>query len=543
MHINSTGSGESTPSILFAMKVLVTDSIEKRCVEILRAEGFEVDVHPTMPPEKLRTMINGYDALIVRSATQVTADLLFAASSLKVIGRAGAGVDNIDVDAATRRGIVVMNTPGGNTVSTAEHTMSLLLSLSRNIPAAFESLRQGRWERKKFVGTELQGKTIGIIGLGKVGREVAVRAQAFGMVTIGYDPVLSPDVAARINIELVPLDELYARSDFLTVHTPLTDDTRGLISEQALAKCKTGVRVINCARGGIVDEAALLRALESGKVAGAALDVFEQEPPGDHPLLKHPRVIATPHLGASTEEAQEKVATQIAQQVVDFLKDRGVAGAVNAEVIRLATKQEIKPFVLLAERLGSLVAQLMKGQLRKLSVVTRGDFLVHSSELFSAAVLKGVLSRLMSEPVNLINAPVIAKELGVALVEEKESEHEVYTHLLTVEYETSDEKRRLSGTVFGHSRLKVVRIDDFHLEMTPEGILLFYKNIDRPGMLATVGSILAQAGINIAGLSLGRDQPGQRALTIINVDQEIPLPVIKQLETIDGVFDVRVVRL
>lgn len=525
------------------MKILITDSVERPCGEILSAEGFEVDVLPTLPPDQLRNVINGYDALIVRSATNVTADILTAASSLKVVGRAGAGVDNIDVDAATRKGIVVMNTPGGNTVSTAEHTLSLLLSLSRNIPAAFESLRQGKWERKKFVGTELQGKTIGIIGLGKVGREVAARAQAFGMVTVGYDPVLSPEVAVRLNIELVALDELYARSDFLTVHTPLTEDTRGLISEQALAKCKTGVRIINCARGGIVDEDALLRALESGKVAGAALDVFEQEPPGNHPLLQHPRVIATPHLGASTEEAQEKVATQIAQQVADFLKERGATGAVNAEVVRLATRKEIKPFVLLAERLGSLVAQLMKGQLRKLSVIARGDFLTQSSELFSAAVLKGVLSRLMSEPVNLINAPVIAKELGIVLVEEKESEHEVYTHLLAVEYETSNEKRRLFGTVFGHSHLKVVRIDDYHLEMTPEGILLFYKNIDRPGMLATVGSILAQAGINIAGLSLGRDQPGQRALTIISVDNEIPVRVLRQLETIDGVFEVKVVRL
>ncbi|HEY4612354.1 MAG TPA: phosphoglycerate dehydrogenase, partial [Bacteroidota bacterium] len=437
----------------------------------------------------------------------------------------------------------VMNAPGGNTISTAEHTMSMLLSLSRNIPQAFESLRKGKWERKNYVGTELHGKTIGIIGLGKVGREVALRCQAFGMKTVGYDPVLSPDVAVKINITPVSLEEVYERSDFITVHTPLNDDTRGLISDAQFGQCKTGVRILNCARGGIIDERALLKALESGKVAGAAIDVFENEPPGDHPLLKHPHVIATPHLGASTEEAQEKVATQIAQQIADFLKDRGVAGAVNAEVIQMAMRKELKPYVRLAERLGTLLAQMMVGKLKKLIVHCSGGHLVQSSELVSAAVLKGILSHLMSEPVNLINAPVLARELGVVLVEEKESEHEAYTHLLTLEYETEKERRSFSGTVFGNAHLRIVAIDSYHLEINPEGHLLFYKNIDRPGMLATVGSILAQASINIAGLALGRDKPGQKALTIINIDSPIPVQIIRQLEAIEGVFEVKAVKL
>ncbi len=525
------------------MKILISDPIEQVCVDILISEGFEVDVKANISAENLKAIIGDYDGLLVRSSTQVTAEVISAARALKVIGRAGAGVDNVDVEAATRRGIVVMNTPGGNTISTAEHTMSLLLSLARNIPQANESLRQGKWDRKKYIGTELLEKTIGIIGLGKVGREVAVRCQAFGMTTIGFDPVMSAEVAAKASIELVSLDELYRRSDFITVHTPLNDETRGLIGVEQIARCKDGVRIINCARGGIVDEQALLWALESGKVAGAALDVFENEPPGDHPLLRHPRVIATPHLGASTEEAQEKVARQIALQVADMLKERGIAGAVNAEALRMALKKELQPYVVLAEKLGSLVAQLMTGQLRKVSVTCSGTFLSQSMDLITSAVLKGVFAHLMTEPVNLINAPVIAREMGLIINEERESDNVSYTHLITVQYETNKEERRFSGTVFGNSHARIVQIDDYHFEVVPDGHLLFYTNIDRPGMLASVGARLAAENINIAGLSLGRDKPGQKALTVINVDTPIPLEVLERLQKIDGVFEVRAVRL
>ncbi len=525
------------------MRILISDPLDPVCAGLLRKEDFQVDLRPKLPAEELLRTIDAYDALIIRSGTQVTSEVIAAAKKLKVIGRAGAGVDNVDVDAATRRGIVVMNTPGGNTIAATEHTLSLLLALCRNIPQANESLKQGKWERTKYVGMELFEKTIGIIGLGKIGREVALRCQAFGMRTIGYDPVTSAEVASKMKVELVSLDELYRRSDFLTVHTPLTEETRGLIGDGAIAACRDGVRIINCARGGIADEGALLRGLKSGKVGGVALDVFEKEPPGNLELLQHPHVIATPHLGASTEEAQEKVARQIALQVIDFLKERGVSGVVNAEPLRTALEEKVKPYVVLAEKLGSLVAQLMNGQLKKVVVTCSGSSLFQSLELFTAAVVKGIFAHVMSEPVNLVNALAIAEEVGLLVEQQKESEKDSYVNLLTVRYETDKEARRFSGTVFGNIHPRIVRIDDFHFEVNPEGYLLFYSNIDRPGMLAGVGAILAAEGINIAGLSLGRDQPGRRALTVINVDGAMAPSVLKKLGKIDGVFEVRAVKL
>ncbi len=394
------------------MKILITDPIEQSCVDILTREGFHVDLKPGLPADEIKKIIHEYSALIVRSGTKVTADIIEKASAMKVIGRAGAGVDNIDSVAASRKGIIVMNTPGGNTLSTAEHTFSMLMALARNIPNAHASLVAGRWDRKKYMGTEVYGKTLGIAGLGKIGREVAIRAQSFGMVTIGYDPVLGADVASKMNVELVTLDEIYRRSDFITVHTPLSDETRGLLNEKTIAKCKKGVRIINCARGGIVDEAALLKALDSGHVAGAALDVFVDEPPKDFTLAKHPKVVATPHLGASTEEAQEKVAIQIAEQIADALKDRGIVGAVNAAALQAGVPNEIKPYLSLAEKLGSLQAQVMKGQLKELTVELSGELLHKYSELIKAGVLRGMFSKLVSdEPVNYINAPVLQKKL------------------------------------------------------------------------------------------------------------------------------------
>lgn len=525
------------------MKILISDPVDAVCAETLRSEGFEVVERPGVKGSELEALIRDADGLVVRSSTQVTAGLLEAATKLKVVGRAGAGVDNIDCEAATRRGIVVMNTPGGNTISTAEHTMSMLLSLARNIPQAHVSLTQGRWDRALFVGTELQGKTLGIIGLGKIGREVAVRSRAFGMTCIGFDPVLSPDIAAKLDIELVALDQLFARSDFITVHTPLNEETRGLIGDEAIARCKAGVRFINCARGGIIDEEALLRGIESGKVAGAALDVFIKEPPVDSPLLKNPRIIATPHLGASTEEAQEKVARQIAMQIADMLKERGVVGAVNADVIQMALRQDIKPFVVLAEKLGSLVTQLAGGTLKRIQITTVGPALTQSGELVTAAVLKGVLTQHLSEPVNLINAPVIAREMGVQWSERKEAEGGSYTHLVKVAYESDRGSRRVAGTVFGSDLMRIVQVDGYHLEAQPEGHMLFYRNTDRPGMLASVGSTLAGANINIAGAALGRNRPGEMAVTIINMDSAIPGEIMEKLEKIEGVSEVKSVKL
>ena len=524
-------------------RILITDNVESSCGQILSSEGFEVEQKGPLKPDELKGVIGNYEVLIVRSSTKVTSEVLASAAALKVIGRAGAGVDTIDVDAATRRGVVVMNTPGGNTISTAEHTMSLLLSLARNIPQAHAALLAGKWDRKTYIGTELHGKTIGIIGLGKIGREVASRCQAFGMMAIGFDPLLGSDQALRLGIEVVTLDELFKRSDVITVHTPLNDETRGLIGDRQLAKCKDGIRLINCARGGIIDEEALLRALESGKVAGAALDVFVKEPPGDHALLKHPRVIVTPHLGASTEEAQDKVARQIATQVADFLKGRGIAGAVNADVLSMSLHDEIKPFALLAEKLGMLHAQLLEGPLETLKVTCGGSLLSGAGELMTSGVLKGFLSQLVSEPVHLINAQLKARERGIAVGQKSVPEGRPYTNLLRVECRSGGTARSVGGTVFGSDLLRIVQIDRYHLEIIPQGHLLLYKNLDRPGMLAAVGSILASEGINIGGLALGRLGPGEVAMTVMNVDSPILGGVLSWLKGLDGVSEVRAIKL
>lgn len=525
------------------MKVLITDPIEQVCTDVLAKEGIQVDSKPGLPPDEIKKIIGGYDALVVRSGTKVTADIIAEAKEMKVIGRAGAGVDNIDVNAATRKGIVVMNTPGGNTISTAEHTMALMMSLARNIPQSFQSLQNDKWDRKKYTGTELYGKTLGIIGLGKVGREVAARAEGFGMNVIGYDPLLAADIASTLGLETVALDDIFKKSDFITVHTPLTEETRGILGEKAFALCKHGVRVINCARGGIIDEEALLKALESGRVAGAAFDVFVKEPPVGNPLLKHPKVIATPHLGASTEEAQEKVAKQIAEQMVDFFKGRGIAGAINISDYQTAVSDELRSFLMLAEKIGSFHAQLLNGKVKSITASYRGAMLQKSSELLSTAVLKGLLDKMMYAPVNFVNASVLAKEMGIAVSEKKEQAGDHHTQLINITMQTDKESRSISGTVFNETDMRIVGMDKFHFELVPEGHLIFYSNIDRPGMLAAVGKVLASAKVNIAGMTLGRSAPGEKAITVMNVDSDIPESALKEISKIEGVFEVKPVVL
>ncbi len=525
-------------------KIIVTDAVDKKCVGILENAGFEVTYKPGMPKDEIKKVIKDYNGLVVRSDTQVTPDLIELMDNMEVIGRAGAGVDNINLEAATRKGIIVMNTPGGNTVSTAEHTIALLLSMCRNVPQANQSLRDGKWERKKFKGTEIYGKTIGIIGLGKVGREVASRAKAFGMTTIGYDPILSNEVALKLGVNLVDLDTLFKQSDIITVHVPLTDETRNLISEDSLSICKNGVKIINCARGGIVDEQALVKALDSGKVSGAAFDVYVKEPPEySGNFIQHPKIVTTPHLGASTEEAQEKVAIQIAEQIADLFNKKGVKGAINAAAIETSGNEELTPYVRLAENLGLLHSQLNKGQLKNININFSGELLHNSTTLLSTAVLKGFLSRKLTAGVNLINAPFLAKEMGILVNETKTGANQNYANLLTVEFITDKEQRLLAGTVFGNNEIRIVYVDKFHLELKPEGNMLFYYNIDKPGMLANVGKILAEANINIAGLSLGRFDVGKEALTVINVDSEIDKDVVISISSIDGIKNVAVVRL
>lgn len=531
------------PSFRGMMKVLVSDQLEQSGIDILVGEGFDVENRPGIAAGELQQIIGEYDALIVRSATKVTGDLLACATRLKVVGRAGTGVDNIDVPAATRKGVLVMNTPGGNTISAAEHTVSMLLALARNIPHAHASVAAGKWERKKYTGVELFEKTLGVVGLGKIGREVASRCQAFGMKVIGYDPVLSTEVAAKLHIELVSLEELYRRSDFITLHTPLTNETKGLLNDETFARCKRGVRVVNCARGGIIDEAALLRALQSGQVGGAALDVFEEEPPKNVALLQHTRVVVTPHLGASTEEAQEKVAVQIAHQIADALKGRGYAGLVNGEALQLTMNEELRPYATLAEKLGRLAAQLSTGKVEGLTVCAAGERALAALALAKTGVLKGLLSHVLPEPVNFVNAPLYAEEMGLVVSEERDAAADNFTNLLRLRYRSDGRERELAGTVYEPSVIRLVKLDGFRFEVNPEGVLLIYNNVDRPGMLARVGAILGRYNVNIGAASLSRTAAGQSALTVMNIDSEIPTTALNELVRQEGITNVRLVRL
>ncbi len=501
-------------------KILITDAVDKKCKTILESAGFEVTFEAGMPSEKIKSVISSYNALIVRSETQVTHDLISLMDNMIVIGRAGTGVDNIDVDSATRKGIIVMNTPGGNTISTAEHTMALMLGMCRNIASANMSIREGKWERKKFRGTELAGKTLGVIGLGRVGREVAFRAKAFGMNVIGYDPVISSESAGRLGVDFADLDKVFAISDIITVHVPLNEETENLISNETIQKCKDGVKIINCARGGIINEQALLEALNKGKVSAAAFDVYESEPPDlSSKLFHNDKVLTTPHLGASTEEAQEKVAVQIGEQIVDLLKNKSVRGTVNAQSFEALANNELKPFIILSEKLGQLLSQLNKEHLKNLNINLSGQFLHTYSEILSKSFLKGFLSKKIAEPVNLVNAKLFSEERGIILNEIKSNENENYKNLITVEFIGEVSRRLITGTVFGKEEIRIEKIDAYRVELRPEGNMLFYRNIDKPGMLSSVVRMLSDEHINIAGLSLGRQENGREALTIISTDE------------------------
>lgn len=525
-------------------KILISDAVDKKCVSILEAAGIGVDYKPGMKKEDLLNEISKYNGLVVRSATKVTSDVIEKMENMEVIGRAGSGVDNIDIPSATRKGIIVMNTPGGNTVSTAEHTMALMLTMCRNTAQANQSLRQGKWEKKLFKGTELYGKVLGVIGLGKVGKEVAVRSVAFGMKVIGYDPVLSNEVASSLKVTLTDLNTIFKQSDIITVHVPMNDETKDLISKKSLAKCKDGVKIINCARGGIVNENDVVEALNSGKVSAAAFDVYIKEPPDfSGELIQHPKIVTTPHLGASTEEAQEKVAVQIAEQIVEMFSDKPLRGAVNASALGSSITKEIEPYAELAEKLGKMHAQLIKGQLTQININYSGQLLHSATSILSVFVLKGFLSKTVTEAVNIINAPVLAEEMGIAISETKSGANSTYRNLISVEFITDKEKRSVSGTVIGNNELRLVDIDHFVIELKPEGNLIFYSNIDKPGMLATVGKILADANINIAGLSLGRKELGKNAVTGISVDSEVDEKVVEKISSIQGVNNVFYVKV
>jgi D-3-phosphoglycerate dehydrogenase len=524
-------------------RILIADAVDEKARTVFTGEGFEVSYLPGITPGELLPAVAGCDALIVRSRTKVTAGVLAAGKELRVVGRAGAGVDNIDVEEATRRGIVVMNTPGGNTVSTAEHTISMMLALARNIPAADRSMRAGEWKRGEFVGTEVSGKTLGLIGLGRVGLEVARRAAALGMKVLAYDPLVADDAARKLGAEPAGLPDLFRRADFISVHTPLTPETRDLIRLDTLRSCRRGVRIINCARGGIVNEPDLLAALDEGIVAGAALDVFEQEPPADARLLGHPRIVLTPHLGASTEEAQEKVAIQVARQVADFLLRRDATGAVNADVIRVGMRPELRPYLVLAERMGLLVSQLVSGPVGGVRTVLRGAVPEDAGDAVLASFLKGFLAPMLNGPVNDVNAIVLARDRGLALLTAHEAGAGRYPSELYTECATGAGTRSVSGTVFGIQDVRITGLDGYHFEAKPEGHMLVYRNTDRPGMLARVSAILADRSINIADLSLGRLKAGETALTVIATDQPVPADALREIAQIKGVSDIHTLEL
>jgi len=525
-------------------KILVSDPLSEKGLNILKKEkNFHVDVKVKQPPEALKKIIGNYDALIIRSGTKVTADIIKHADKLKVIGRAGVGLDNVDVPAATKKGIIVMNTPGGNTVSTAEHAVSLILSLSRNIAPADASMKRGEWERKKFMGVELYGKTLGIIGLGRIGAEVAKRALSFGMKIIAFDPFLTPDKAADSAIELSSLKKVFSESDYITVHTPLTKDTKHLISTKEIAIMKKGVRLVNCARGGIIDEKAVLKGIESGKIAGAAFDVYEQEPPKNNPITKCDKIIVTPHLGASTEEAQDNVAVEVAEQVVDALLERGIRNAINIPYIELKSWKALRPYMLLAEKMGMFHAQLAQGPMKEVRLDYAGDVAKHDTTAITTAFVKGLLTSALGEMVNNVNATVIARERNIKVIESKTSQAEEFAHLITVTVKTKSKSQAISGALFANGKPRIVKIDNYYVDAMPEGNMVLISNKDVPGIVGELGTLLGKNKINIAGMTFGRQKPGGKAVSLCNVDSEVPERVLNELKKSKDIYDAKLIKL
>jgi len=524
------------------MKVLISDKLPDVAVEILNSyPEIEVDNKPGIAADDLAAIIGDYEGIIIRSGTKLTAEILKKADRMKVIARAGVGVDNVDVDAASRKGIIVMNTPGGNTVSTAELTFAMLLALSRNIPAACASIKGGAWDRKSFVGTQLAGKTLGIIGLGRIGREVAKRALAFDMTVIAYDPFVTQEKVH--GIELVDLDAIWQRSDYITVHTPVTDETRGLIGASQIAKMKQGVRIINCARGAIVDENAVADAIEAGKVAGAAVDVYPEEPPTNRRLIDLPQVVATPHLGASTTEAQINVATDAARQLADALTGRGIRFAINLPAFDAAEAKALEPYCNLAEKMGIVLRQMGEGQLKSVDVCYTGDLADANVMPVTRSLTAGLLKPLISENVNLVNAPVLARERGISVTESRSSASGDFTTVIKIRMETDRAPVVLEGTLFGRRDPRIVNINDYHVEVIPRGSLLIVLNVDRPGLIGDIGRIMGKANLNISSMTFGRKEAGGDAMTVLNLDGEPGADVLAEVSEVPNVTAVTVVKL
>jgi len=523
-------------------RILVADPVAEEGVDLLRSVG-EVDVRTGLPAEKLLASIGAYDALVVRSETKVTRQVIQAGKKLQVIGRAGVGVDNIDLDAATERGVVVVNAPQGNTVAAAEHSVALIMALARHLPQADASLRAGEWNRKQFVGTEIRGKVLGIIGLGKIGSEVARRAVAMEMRVLAHDPFVPEERARALGAESVEFERLVKESDFITVHPPLTAATAGMIGREELAMMKDGVRLINVARGGIIDETALAEAVKRGKVAGAAIDVFTREPPGENPLLDDPRIIITPHLGASTAEAQERVALDVAEQIVDILSGRPARYAVNAPLLATEALQVVGPYMGVAEVVGSIATQLLIGNLTSIEIDYYGEIAEHDVTPLRASVIRGLLRPISEENVNIVNASHIAHSRGWNIEERLRPSHEVFVSLIHVKVRTSESEVTVGGTV-EHGQPDIVILNGLDVDLIPEagGCLLVCDNEDRPGMIGKIGSLLGELDINIRAMQVGRREKRGRALMLIAVDEGPTDEQLGDIEAIDGIYNVRLVR-
>ncbi|SMB88601.1 D-3-phosphoglycerate dehydrogenase [Thermanaeromonas toyohensis ToBE] len=525
------------------MRVLALDDIDIQGIKVLKEAGLEVEARGKMAEEELKNVLPAFDALIVRSATKVTASALAGAKRLRIIGRAGVGIDNIDVEAATEKGILVVNAPEGNTIAAAEHTLALMLALARNIPQASALLKQGIWEKKKFVGVELRHKTLGILGLGKIGSEVARRARAFDMRLLAYDPYVAPEQAERLGVALLPLEEVLKQADFLTLHLPLTRDTYHLLDREKLSLLKPTARLLNVARGGIVDEEALYEALTSGRLAGAALDVFEEEPLTESPLFKLDNVIVTPHLGASTAEAQVAVAVEVAQDVVRCLKGEPVLNAVNIPVVRGQAMETLRPYLKLVERLGSFLSQLMEGPILEAELSTSGELAQHELSPLTNAFLKGLLRPLLGEAVNYVNAPVVARKRGIRIRENKTQEMGYYTTLITATVKGRREGHTVAGAVNQRGEPRLVGLNGYSLDAELEGHMLVVPHIDKPRIIGPVGLAIGDYGINIAGMQVGRREAGGEAVMILRIDSEVPREVLGAIRQVDGVLDVRYLRL
>lgn len=522
------------------MKVLVMDGVSETGLAALRREpDIEVVIGTKMTEDELIGIIGDYDGMIVRSATKVTARVVEHAQKLKVVGRAGVGVDNIDLAAATAKGILVVNAPGGNTIAAAEHTMAMMMSLARNIPQATATLRSGKWDKKAFMGVELRDKVLGVVGLGRIGSAVAKRAQGMEMKVVAYDPYITEEKAELLGIKLLPLEEVFPQADFITVHLPLTKETKHILGERAFSLMKDGVRVFNCARGGVVDEQALYNAMKSGKVAGAGLDVFEKEPNTDSPLYEFNTFIATPHLGASTQEAQLCVACDAAQEIVSALKGEFVKNTVNIPSLSPKALALVKPYLTLAEKMGKFTAQLISGRVNKVEITYSGDLANQEVAPITTALIKGFLDTILQEMVNFVNAPILAKNRGIHVVQKQSEEDGDYANLITVKVTSNKDEISVAGTIFGGVDARLVSIDGYHVDAVPEGHMLYIPHVDKPKIIGPVGNLIGVHDINISGMQVGRKVIGGKAVMLLNVDTSVPEETMAEIAKIDGILGVK----